>query len=214
MKRKAFTMIELVLVIVVLGILSALAMPRLDRDLEQEAADNILSAIRYTQHMALIDNKHDANTTQWQKAFWQIQFAPCSDGKFFYRVGADHNMDSGSTFEKPEAATDPMNGKPMYMNNGGDCSATDFSPNILIGKKYGLTSITGTGGCADRQYIGFDYLGRPQQVFSTSSEPNYSSYMSTNCTFTFSSDSGSFDDFAIIIEKETGYAYIVGQEDS
>jgi len=49
MKHSAFTMIELVLVIVVLGILAALAMPRLERDLRQEAKDNLLSAIRYTQ---------------------------------------------------------------------------------------------------------------------------------------------------------------------
>lgn len=57
MKHPAFTMIELVFVIVVLGILSALAMPRIDRDLRQEAKDNILSSIRYTQHLALIDEK-------------------------------------------------------------------------------------------------------------------------------------------------------------
>jgi len=55
--KSAFTMIELILVIVVLGILAALAMPRVDRDSRQEAADNILSAIRYTQHLALMDNK-------------------------------------------------------------------------------------------------------------------------------------------------------------
>ena len=58
-QSKAFTMIELVFVIVVIGILAALALPRIERDLRQEAADNILAAIRYTQHLALNDNKTD-----------------------------------------------------------------------------------------------------------------------------------------------------------
>ena len=62
-------MIELVMVIVVLGILAVLAMPRLDRDLRQEAGDNILSAIRYTQHMALMDDVTNPNDNEWQKAF-------------------------------------------------------------------------------------------------------------------------------------------------
>jgi len=44
MQNSAFTLLELVFVILVLGILTALAIPRIDRDLRQEAADNILSA--------------------------------------------------------------------------------------------------------------------------------------------------------------------------
>ena len=64
---KAFTMLELVFVIVVLGILAALALPRMDRDLRQEAKDNILSAIRYTQHLALMDNKTNPLDANWQR---------------------------------------------------------------------------------------------------------------------------------------------------
>ena len=48
MQKNAFTMIELVFAIVVLGILTAIGLPNIDKDNRQEAADIILSNIRYT----------------------------------------------------------------------------------------------------------------------------------------------------------------------
>ena len=203
-------MIELVMVIVVLGILAALAIPRMDRDLEQEAKDNILSAIRYTQHLALSDNRHKFNDPKWQRRFWKIMFAQCSDGKYFYRIGNDDDMDSTSTFEKSEAAIDPANGKPIYMANNANCDDSTVSENIFIGKKYGVTVNNGTGGCTGK-HIGFDHFGRPHVGFSGSTKPNYSSYISSTCTLNFTMSDGTTT-FSINIEPETGFAYVVGQE--
>ncbi len=215
MKKSAFTMLELVMVIVVLGILASMAMPRLDRDVKQEGADNVLSAIRYTQHMALIDNKQLFDDERWQRRFWRIMFAQCSDGTAFYRVGSDDNMNSTSTFEQSEAAIDLANGLPMYAYNNADCDEPinniPIDPNILIGRNYGLTMGNGTGGCAGKN-IGFDHLGRPHVGFSGSGKPDSSSYMKEKCTFKFTLIDGDY--FEIGIEPETGYTYIVGQEDS
>jgi len=213
MNKKAFTMIELVMVIVVLGILASLALPRLDRDLKQEAADNILSAIRYTQHLALIDNKQKFDNPNWQRRFWRIMFAQCSDGTDFYKIGSDDDMGSTSTFEQTEAAIDPANGKEMYAVNNGNCSASTVSPNILIGKKYGVTvdDITGGGKCTGKS-MGFDHLGRPHIGFSGSTKPDYDSYVTNDCQFNFTLSDGST--FAISIQQETGYAQIVGQSGS
>ena len=74
MNRNAFTMLELVMVIVVLGILASLAMPRMDRDTRQEAETNILSALRFTQNLALTDNKTDPSDPTWQKELWKLHF--------------------------------------------------------------------------------------------------------------------------------------------
>jgi len=214
-KRPAFTMLELVFVIVVLGILAALAMPRLDRDLKQEAADNILSSIRYTQHLALIDFKHDFKETQWQQRFWKIMFAPCSTTEMFYRVGSDDNMTGSGLFTINEAAIDPANGKPMFWVNNTDCSNGDtsgtVSENIFISKKYGITSIS-TTNCNNIAHIGFDHLGRPHQSFGGSTVPDYSTYMRTACIYQFTMSDG--DTFSIRIEPETGYASILGQTGS
>ena len=143
MKKPAFTMLELVFVIVVLGILAALAMPRLDRDLRQEAKDNILSAIRYTQHLALIDDKTVPGTA-WQANLWKIAFD--SDG-------SSYTISSGAT-----AALDPINGQAM----------DGTSPNTLIGKKYSVDSVS--GNCST---VGFDNLGRPFTTMAGSTYAGY-----------------------------------------
>ena len=214
MKKNAFTMLELVMVIVVLGILAALAMPRLDRDIKQEAADTVLSNIRYTQHLALLDNKQKFNKIKWQRAFWKIQFELCSGGNVFITVGTD--MDYKKDISLNEAALDAANGKPMFWENTDSCKSGDdlsaASENIFIGKKYGVSKVTGSGGCKDIKHIGFDHFGRPHISFSGSKKPDYKSYMSTACIFTF--DMKNNESFKISIQPETGYAQIVGQEDS
>lgn len=214
MKRSAFTMIELVFVIIVLGILAALSLPRLDRDIKQEAADSILSDIRYTQHLALMDDKHKFDNPNWQKAFWKVSFESCGSGTgLFTSIGSD--MDYLGDISKDEAAIDPANGNPMFWTNtvscanGGDGTVSD---RIFLTKRFSIESIAGTGGCEDLQHIGFDRLGRPHVSFSDSTIPDYASYMPTACTFTFSMSDG--NTIAVRIESETGYAYIVGQEDS
>jgi len=217
--KNAFTMIELVFVIVVLGILAAIAMPRVDQDRTQEAADSILADIRYTQHMAMVDFRQRAidtatlTATDWQRSFWQIKIESCGNGTgLFVTVGAD--KDYGGDISTAEAAIDPSNGKPMLWSNAADCGPGDdvssASENIFITKKFGVTAIDSTN-CNNVQYIGFDHLGRPHLGFSGSTSPDYSTYMSSTCTFTFTVDSGNF---SISILPETGYAQIVGQDAS
>ena len=215
--RVAFTMLELVFVIVVLGILASLAMPRLDRDLKQEASDSILSDIRYTQHLALRDNKHEFDDPQWQRAFWRVGFENCAGSTGIYEyVGTDVNYGGG--IDDDEAAVDPANGEKMIWS-GADCSNggdSDTSDRIFITHKYGITAVdlngTGTNSCANAQYVGFDRHGRPHQGFAGSTQPDYASYLDADCTLTFTMSDG--DTFAITIQTETGHAFVVGQEDS
>ena len=225
MKRPAFTMIELVFVIVVLGILAAMAMPRLDRDLRQEAADSILSDIRYTQHLALMDDMHEFNDPKWQQKFWRIVFSGCGGTKRYYMIGSDTSKDDANNafFAQTEAALDPVNGKPMFGDAAlcGTDGSTAVSDRIFITKKYDIDTVLFTGGCnigavngSGGDHIGFDHLGRPQYGFSTSATPDYASYMNADCKITFSSTNGTIDPFTITIKKETGYAFIDGQPNS
>ena len=212
MKRNAFTMIELIFVIVVMGILAAVAMPRLDSDLRQEAVDNILSAVRYTQHLALIDNKHDIGSIFWQKRLWNIFFK--ADGTYYV---ISSNMDEGGNRDKNESAIDPANGRLLY--SADSILDSDESPSIFLNKKYGIDNIDFTdcpvGGSANSNYVGFDYMGRPHKGIysSTATTMNeYATVMNANCEITFSFSDNSTP-VVLHIEQETGYAYIVGQED-
>ena len=219
MKRTAFTMIELVFVIVVLGILAALAMPRLDRDLRQEAADNILSAIRYTQHMALLDDVTNPSDNDWQRAFWRFGFQGCRDNGIFYYIGSD--KDTEGNIDAGEELVDPANGLPMMGLNRADCE-TDLSgqinasSNIFITKKYSIDSnVTWSDGCTGvSKYIGFDHLGRPHRGYTNSMNPNYSSVLTADCNLTLRFNQAGIDPLIFTIEKETGYVSIVGQTDS
>ena len=206
-KKLAFTMLELVMVIVVLGILASMALPRMERDLRQEAGDNILSAIRYTQHLALMDNKTDPSDTNWQKEYWQIRFS--TGTSFFYIIAS--NISHKRNIKKKETAIDPANGKYMYNANADTTINADESPNIFIGKKYSVNNITFTGGCSG-QHIAFDHMGRPHVGIYNSSN-NFNSYMTRDCIMKFGFKD-STDHLHIRISKETGYAQIVDQNAS
>lgn len=207
--KKAFTMIELVFVIVVIGIIAAVALPRFESDNVQEAMDQILSDIRYTQHLALVDNVINPTDIRWQSAFWTIQFR--NNAGWAYTIGSDSNM--LGNFDLIEAAVDPRDGRPIYGNVAE--GATNVSPKVFISKKFGITNVdfatgcnvvTGSVGTNNASHIGFDSFGRPHKGHLGSGAPNYSSIMQGNCTiaFTFAGGETSW----ITIQRETGYACI------
>ena len=216
--KSAFTMIELVFVIVILGVLASLAMGRMDRDLKQEAASTILSHIRLAQQMALIDNKHrnDYNSN-WQKTYWRFEFNNCSfsgDVKPIYSIGSGQL--SNGALSKIRAMIDPINGKYLYATCTGSTIGSDVSKDVFIGKHFGVKHID-LKECTIPQYtgqnFGFDYLGRLHVgIDSYGSIANFNRLATRDCNLTVTMSDNS--NFSIIIQPETGHAYIQGQENS
>ena len=230
-KKSAFTMIELVFVIVILGILSSLAMGRMDRDLEQEAANTILSHIRLTQQLALNDNKHRSdNNVDWQKTYWRFEFTNCDfegNVKPIYSVGSASIDSSIGKLAKEDTAIDPSNGKYMFATCNENMIGNDVSEQIFVGKHFGIEKME-MKKCTSPQYtgqnFGFDYLGRPHVGISGYRGANgyFNKLATRDCELivTMGTDINNDgevnedDSFKIIIESETGHAYIEGQEDS
>jgi len=218
LKKSAFTLIELVFVIIVLGILASIAMDRRERDLRQEASEIILSHIRLAQQLALNDNKHIINSDlKWQRAYWQFAMRACGDN-IAYRVGSDISLGGGiNGISKSESAINPNDGKYIFSNNCLSL-ADDETPSVLLTKKFGIkrSGVIPSGGCTTRQIL-FDYLGRPHFKNSNYNIPNFQNIMTEDCNLTFilqtdQDNDGIDDNFTITIEAETGHSFIVGED--
>ena len=215
MKKSAFTLIELVFIIVVLGIITAVSVSRVDRDHRQDASTQILQDIRYTQHLALMDDKTDPFNASWQGSLWTIRFFNANNA-WTYTIGSD--ADNGGNIGLAEAAIDPTNGNSLFDNNG--VQAFGESSRIFLTQNFGITNIafnntaTGAAGNSGVQHVAFDYMGRPHRgILANGGGNDYATIMQADLNITFTMADG-VTTFSIIVEDQTGAAYIDGQDDS
>jgi len=82
--KKAFTLIELVFVIVVVAILSVSLLPSLKKDSLREAATQVISHIRYVQHLALVDDKFNSNDDTWYRKRWELVFSTANSSLSYF----------------------------------------------------------------------------------------------------------------------------------
>ena len=144
MKKSAFTMLELVFVIVVIGILSAIFIPRFGQNKLSDAANQLISSIRYTQHLALIDDEYNASTNTWYYKRWAINLCQSQ-----YKV-SDIN---GSKVAKDPETKQAMDGATIEQYD--------------LNKKYNV-NITTNAKCR----LIFDNLGRPYSSAGIPATPN------------------------------------------
>lgn len=195
---KGFTLLELVFVIVIVGILGAAIIPRMERDSLYEAAEQLLSHIKHTQHLAMVDHVYDQTKSDWYKAMWRISFRNCSGGGHYYTVFSDKDREGDA--DADERALDPLTRKQIYANSS--CSEnSDYHAGVVLSKKFGIDNILLGGGCfGTNKYVAFDQLGRPHYNLTT---PQH--LAKSSCTITLVAGSRSA---VITIEPETGYTKI------
>ena len=214
--KKAFTLLELVFVIVVIGILAAVIIPKTKTNPVEEAAIQLVSHIRYTQHLAMMDDKFNVDN-KWYEERWQIRFtlgSEGSDGKIAYAIFSDFNGAHSTHPELNELAKDPLTGLAI---TGGVTNAVKYTDEGVyskanLGVTYNIDSITFSPPC---QYYGsmriaFDHLGRPIKgnIGSTTVTSNIDTlkYITQRCEISLHSGSESE---TIAVEPETGYAHIL-----
>ena len=210
--KKAFTLIELIMILVVIGILSSAIIPRMNSNSLDKAAMEFLSSIRYTQHLAMISDKYDPSNENWYKERWQ----------FIYGYGTESGRGTGGYYAlsifsdlagthsgKPdlvEMAISPLN-KSQLMSGGYsgilDWEDSRATKRLNIGYTYGITNIT-YSGCGG-QRISFDNKGRPFKGNDKNWTSSVDGILTTQCIFTLHKNSESIN---IYIEPETGYTHL------
>jgi len=232
--KKAFTMIELVFVIVIVGIISAMIAPSFQRNTLREAADQLISHIRYTQHLAMIDDKFDSSETEWFKRRWMLRFQEnlvyttlppnnTYSKVWAYTISSDLPNFAGHHPDLLGMAKNPLN-ESQYLSGGYDNVLhveDSASMNTLrMGDEYGVEDIDFTGGCrTDTKFIHFDYIGRPMNSFPLNSPYELASagfHKLLNspciikiCTVADCTTATGDEIVQIAIEPETGYTHIL-----
>jgi prepilin-type N-terminal cleavage/methylation domain-containing protein len=221
--KKAFTMLELVFVIVIVGILSFMAASSFQRNTLREAADQLVSHIRYTQHLAMMDDRFMdselVNPVNWFKTRWQIFFSNGDDtnNQWSYTIFSDKLGNHTGNPDPIEVAINPLAPEKRLTGgaNGtniihtGDAEATS---EMNIGIEYGVINVGLNTNCriGASQKISFDYLGRPLRGAPngyTSPYPAANRLISNRCEITLTNAIG--DNIIIAIEPETGYTHIL-----
>jgi len=181
-------MLELVFVIVIIGIISALVIPRMDRDTLFEATNQTLTHIKYTQHLAMTQDIYSDTDPNWFLQRWKMQFYGCGG----YVVYSDTNQGGGP--DRTESAIDPQSRLFLFTTNTCAENALDYRK-VSLRNNFGITGIT-TTNCGGMD-IAFDTLGRPYSANAING------VLKQNCDITITSSSGSE---IIRIHPETGYA--------
>ncbi|MBN2965053.1 type II/IV secretion system protein [Sulfurospirillum sp. T05] len=186
-------MLELVFVIVVIGIISVVALPRMSDNNLRTAADQVVSHIRYTQHLAMQDDKFDPGDLEWFKGSWTIRFyenlsftnTACPkdrdkdekefEGVWAYVIFSDkpsytRNPNLTEMARNPENPSQFLSGgynNTLCVDNSDNGVNAQSMPQLRLREEYGITSIIFSGGCRSNiQYISFDSLGRPSNSFA------------------------------------------------
>jgi prepilin-type N-terminal cleavage/methylation domain-containing protein len=222
MRKRAFTMIELIVVIVTLAILASYSIPRLNRDTRSEAINHILTMMRYTQNLALHDDRQLRDNPSWQRRYWRFEIYKCSNSSgIYYNIATDNDMQGNA--DKVETAIDPSNGKYTFWNtlkacpkNSTDALMNQVSPNIFLTQKYGINKVD-FKSCAifknkriysNVKHIGFDNFGRYYKSFTANTLPNSNGVGVGDCRIVFNFANSSLNPFTIVVSKESGFIYL------
>ncbi|MDD2782489.1 Tfp pilus assembly protein FimT/FimU [Sulfuricurvum sp.] len=208
MKRFAFTLLELVFVIIVIGILAVLAMPSFNSNPLQQAAEQVANHIRYTQHLAMVDDKYDPNDPTWWQKRWQIQFENDAFdlGQKIYVIYSNEDKDTNE--DDDETAIDPLTKQLMRGANSEVMSAPyKYMDNLMISREFGISNVTFSNSCnpssATSNRIGFDNLGRPYTRTSTTTP--FANILTDDCNITLIHTDGNA---TLTVAPETGYVSI------
>ena len=233
--KRAFTLLELILVIVVIGILAAMIFPRLNDDRLEKATLRFMEALRYTQHLAMVDDKYISDVSlspysganekiksvqQWFKGWWMIwvwkkngQYVDSckrsGPGVVVFSDTPSNNANYKYNLKPTitETAIDPQTGKRIAACISGNTGYVNDDYNF--NKKFGVVKIKIITPCVPRNLLAFDELGRPHCAYSldNNSTTPYKNILKSQIKYKLCADSACTVYNAVCVEPETGFIH-------
>ena len=181
-KTSAFTLFEVLIVVIIIGILVTSLSFNFSPNKLELARDQLIKDIRYTQSLALKDDKYipfplsnskkDLNQSKyWFKSWWHLRITDSNDTIYYY-IFSDKADDDTTNFDKKcedqdELALNPLTkryfiGIPRFPNQ-------KYSPELNL-SSYGVKRVefsgyfaSSMGNKGDRVHLLFDNLGNVYQ---------------------------------------------------
>lgn len=188
--NKAFTLLELVIVIVATSILSVFFIPQFYNNSLLDATMQVVRHIKHTQHLALNDARYMHTDKLWYKSMWRISFR----SKNCYVVSS--NTDYDKNYDRLESAHDPIDRLLLYSNVECEEEQTDTKW-MFLESYYSIDMITFSKACGSNRFIAFDHQGRPHKSLKNSHD-----LLKNKCIITIYQKENKAE---ITIRPETGY---------
>jgi type II secretory pathway pseudopilin PulG len=220
----SFTLIELLIIIVIIGIIISSISFNLAPDKLNLAVDNLMKYINYTQSLVLKDDKYqpfsknknniyENNLSKyWYKKWWRIGISSTNNNEYFFEIFSDMNLNGND--DVSECAKDPLTHKYLKGNYNSSTASTDTNLSKFNIKciKYKYKNNEVRIDSHNRLNIYFDNFGNVykklynDQIFKTTSTLG-SNILTSNLIIKIYSDDKCQKNCKAIIITPSGYTF-------
>ena len=209
MDKKSFSLIELIFIILLISIIISNIIPKNKVSKINLAKKQIITHLKYTRYIAMLDNKYNYNDIYWYKKQWNMKFLNCSNkvNGIYYVIYSNTIKPSKWYISKNETLIDPFTNNYIYSTS--KCKQDnlyDKSKYVLLSNYYGVTSIKIS--CNNTSSLGqiyFDNNGSAYSYIDNNYDYIEQNKIKNNCIITLIDKYNKREN--ITIEANTGYVY-------
>lgn len=222
--KKSFSLLELVIVMLILGVVASFSHFYFVKDKSLEGAMMILNDLRYARNLALMQDSFRVGEfgvakRQWYKSRWQLYFinSAATNYEQSYTIFLDKNGDGNANLGKTninldrEIAVDIINPKKL-MNSGqsGVIHQDDarVSKRFNIERSFGIERVEFKGSCAGTTRIIFDEFGRLYSPLKNAKNIFDKNLAKTASSCIIRLNSKYKKQVCIVVDSVSGYAHI------